>query len=319
VGIEDIDNDQGLQVRLTWQFSGYDVAGSPDPIYNYGVYRQISPPAGGVAPAEAVAAPDGIAATPAGWDFVALVPATAENEYSVVVPTLADSSIVDGQHYSTFFVRALTASPATYYDSPPDSGYSVDNLEPAPPAGFLVAYNGSANYLEWEPSEDGDFDYFRVYRSTDPNFTPGPGNLVYATSANSWNDLGGSGGDYYQVTVVDFAGNESDPATAQTATGVDGSSAPMAYALGGAVPNPFNPSTAITYNVPGGGGPVEIAVYDVTGRRVRTLVSGTTPPGTHRTQWDGRDDRGTRVSSGVYFYRMTAGSFHDTRKMVLLK
>jgi flagellar hook assembly protein FlgD len=64
---------------------------------------------------------------------------------------------------------------------------------------------------------------------------------------------------------------------------------------------------------------VNIAVYDVAGRLVRELVNEPRDAGSWSVQWNGEDSRGQRVASGVYFYRMRAGSFVDTKKMVLLK
>jgi len=95
--------------------------------------------------------------------------------------------------------------------------------------------------------------------------------------------------------------------------------APSAFALHQCAPNPFNPSTTIRYDVPRNGERVSIAVFDVAGRRIRTLVDDVQPAGTRSTSWDGRDERGQQVASGVYFYRMIAGQFVQTRKMVLLK
>lgn len=94
--------------------------------------------------------------------------------------------------------------------------------------------------------------------------------------------------------------------------------------LGQNYPNPFNPSTKIEYWVPEGAkagerSPVSVVVYDVRGARVKTLVSGSKSAGHYVAQWDGHDDRGTPVGSGIYFYRMTTGSFSAVRKMVLLK
>lgn len=94
--------------------------------------------------------------------------------------------------------------------------------------------------------------------------------------------------------------------------------------LGQNYPNPFNPTTRIEYWVPEGmkageRANVSVTVYDVRGARVRSLVSGTKNAGHYVAQWDGRDDRGTPVSSGLYFYRMTVAGFSGTRKMVLLK
>jgi parallel beta-helix repeat protein len=86
-------------------------------------------------------------------------------------------------------------------------------------------------------------------------------------------------------------------------------------------PNPFNPTTTIEYAIPASAAsvPVNVSVYDVTGRLVRTLVDRTESAGFHSVVWDGRDARGAPVASGVYFYRIVAGGFHADRKMVLLK
>ncbi|MDH4038862.1 MAG: T9SS type A sorting domain-containing protein [Candidatus Krumholzibacteria bacterium] len=84
------------------------------------------------------------------------------------------------------------------------------------------------------------------------------------------------------------------------------------------VPNPFNPSTTIAYSL-ASNADVALAIFDVTGARVKTLVSGRENTGVHRVAWDGTNDRGARVSSGVYFYRLIAGSFKSTKKMVLLR
>ena len=83
-------------------------------------------------------------------------------------------------------------------------------------------------------------------------------------------------------------------------------------------PNPFNPTTIIRFVVPGTD-PVHLAVFDVKGRQVRTLVSGGVSPGPHEVQWDGTNDHGAGVSSGVYFYRIVSGNWYQTKKMVLIK
>jgi len=94
---------------------------------------------------------------------------------------------------------------------------------------------------------------------------------------------------------------------------------PAVFGLAQNFPNPFNPSTVICYDVPVGGGRVSLRIYDVGGRLVRTLVDGVETAGRKAVTWRGRDNRGQRVSTGVYFYRMTAPGFEKTRKMVLLK
>jgi len=83
-------------------------------------------------------------------------------------------------------------------------------------------------------------------------------------------------------------------------------------------PNPFNASTAITFTLPKSAR-AELAVYSVTGQLVRTLASGPMTAGAHTATWDGRDDSGRAVSSGVYISRLTSGTHTATGRMVLLK
>ena len=83
-------------------------------------------------------------------------------------------------------------------------------------------------------------------------------------------------------------------------------------------PNPFNPVTEIRFELPRDES-VTLSIYDVRGRLVRTLVGGARPAGLHRTRWDGRDERGIPVASGVYLYRLQAGEKAIVRKMVLMK
>lgn len=93
---------------------------------------------------------------------------------------------------------------------------------------------------------------------------------------------------------------------------------PHKNALLPAYPNPFNPETTIRYDL-ASRTHVSLRVYDVNGAVVRTLVDDVKAAGSYSLTWNGRDDHGSPVSSGVYFYRITAGSFQDVRKMTLLK
>jgi hypothetical protein len=83
-------------------------------------------------------------------------------------------------------------------------------------------------------------------------------------------------------------------------------------------PNPFNPDTKIEFDLPATT-EVSLHIYDVAGRRIRTLMSRTMEVGPHSVMWDGRNDRGHRVSSGIYFCRLRAEKRTPTRTMVLLK
>ncbi len=84
------------------------------------------------------------------------------------------------------------------------------------------------------------------------------------------------------------------------------------------VPNPFNPSTIIRYEL-GVAGPVELNVYDMAGRLVDNVYSGQETQGRHEHQWQGRDEAGRPVATGVYVYRLRAGSVSETKRMTLAK
>ncbi|MDF1545541.1 MAG: T9SS type A sorting domain-containing protein, partial [bacterium] len=83
-------------------------------------------------------------------------------------------------------------------------------------------------------------------------------------------------------------------------------------------PNPFNPSTTIEYSVRDAGH-VELAVFDLSGRRTTTLVNESKSAGLYAATWDGSDGSGHPAASGVYFYRIQAGDYTETKKMILVK
>ena len=109
-----------------------------------------------------------------------------------------------------------------------------------------------------------------------------------------------------EVLAPVFVATEPDPAV------------PPPFTLRPNYPNPFNPTTEIRFDL-SRPGPVRLAVYDLLGREVRTLVDGFRAAGAHAVVWDGRSDAGETVASGVYLYRMEAGGFTESRMMVLMK
>ena len=92
----------------------------------------------------------------------------------------------------------------------------------------------------------------------------------------------------------------------------------LSYGLEQNVPNPFNPTTTIKYAL-AGDGPVRLTIYDVSGARVRELVNERQRADVYRVVWDGTNDHGERVASGMYFYKLVADKYTQTRKMMLLK
>jgi hypothetical protein len=93
---------------------------------------------------------------------------------------------------------------------------------------------------------------------------------------------------------------------------------PRAVSLAQNHPNPFNPQTVIVFSLPRSQD-ASLRIYDVQGKLVRTLVQGLQAAGRHEVTWQGRDDRGGAVASGLYFYRLTTDAGDLVRKMTLLK
>ncbi|MEI7907305.1 MAG: T9SS type A sorting domain-containing protein, partial [Bacteroidota bacterium] len=93
---------------------------------------------------------------------------------------------------------------------------------------------------------------------------------------------------------------------------------PLTFALDQNFPNPFNPTTMIRFALPKES-KVSLKVYDVIGREVRTLVNGDLAAGINTVEWNGRNNLGQAVASGMYLYRIQAGTFVSTKKMMLLK
>lgn len=109
--------------------------------------------------------------------------------------------------------------------------------------------------------------------------------------------------------------------TTDEAAGVDQEAGlqPVRTGLLGVAPNPFNPRTSIKYAIAPGEGTVHLSIHDATGRVVRTLVDGPVAVGRHEVIWDGRDDRGRVLSTGVYFARIRAKGVAQSEKLLLVK
>ena len=210
VSVGDVGNDQGGKVRIKWSASPYDSLGSSKPILAYAIWRRIDPlPLAMEGFASSGASGYAMFMYPPGeWDYVTSVPACCEKTYSTLVPTLADSTILHGMYYSAFFVRALTATPGVYFDSPVDSGYSVDNVAPAQPAGLRGAQVANGLALTWAPSTDPDFSHFVLSKGMYEN-DPAPAVLATLTGTSyvdeTWTPEGNT--YYYILSAVDRSGN----------------------------------------------------------------------------------------------------------------
>lgn len=332
LSVEDMPNDQGRQVRIRFDRSSLDVGARTRTVLQYEAFRRIDalPAPGANLPAEPAGVASGIpplnplapsGALVAGWEFVGAIPAHAEAEYTLLAPTAADSTAGSGIVWSVFFVRAATDDPGIFLDSARDSGYSTDDLAPNAPQGFAVTGvtpQGDVD-LAWDVSQDSDFRFFSLYRSTEPDFVPGEDNRIATVIETSYTDPGASQVGlqlYYKLTATDFAGNEGTPSQASVAiTGASGH--PAAYRLHACVPNPVRTAAAIGFELPVAGR-VRLRIFDASGRIVRHALGDVSlPAGGHRWIWDRRDDHGRRVGAGLYLYRLDTAVGPFSRKAVV--
>ena len=129
---------------------------------------------------------------------------------------------------------------------------------------------------------------------------------------------------YWLVEALDSDGfivgsNNNTPNAIIVGTlAIDGADIPEVFALHQNYPNPFNPITTLRYDLPEHSY-VNVTVYDMLGREIRTLVNTTQDAGFKSVIWDATNDYGKPVSAGVYLYKIQAGEFVQTKKMVLLK
>ena len=331
--VTDYPDDQGRKVQITIRRSSLDTSESPVSITQYEIFRKIDQLLSESAddnetpshPApkyktSTIDPPNRRYPLIEGWEYIGAVTANHDPEYIVTVPTLSDSTASRGMYWSTFFVRAATEVPTNYYDSCPDSGYSIDNIPPSAPGSFTVIYvEGSGNVLTWSLCTDEDFMYFRIYRGKSDDFIPFGGNLVRSTIDTTWTDPIPEGYRYqYKITTVDYAGNESDSRSSAIATDADVPSIPGSFALYQNVPNPFNPTTHISFDIPRRTW-AKLVIYNINGRCLRILLDDIVDPGRKEIVWDGTDGFGRKVASGIYFYRLETANFTESKKMVLIR
>jgi len=255
------------------------------------------------------------------WQYITSLPSHGLAHYSYACPTLADST-PQGIPWRYFFITAATGNPEIYWDSPPDSGYSVDNIAPSTPANAVLAplANGRIR-LSWTlDGTDPDVSHYAVYRSATSGFPVRDSTRLQMTTDSTIVDSSTSVGNkyFYRITTVDVHGNESIPTpelgiTVTALPGVSEMNLPDEFGLSQNYPNPFNPSTIIRYALPYKSN-VSLTVFNTLGQQVAQLANGDMEAGYHQVQFDGNG-----LSSGVYFYRIHAGDFVETKRLILLK
>jgi len=182
----------------------------------------------------------------------------------------------------------------------------------------LGANPATAQNLVWEPTNGpcgGTVHALAIDKMNEYIFAAVP-------NLNSWHKL--FEGDIYALAFNDsdhiFMGTADGLFRAQLTTNVKESVSemPRAFALTQNHPNPFNSSTTIKYELPQAV-EVQLAIWDLTGRRVRTLVQQQQPAGQYEVIWDGRNEQGEAIASGLYNYQLRAGTFTQARRMALVR
>lgn len=339
--IKDVKADQGGFVRLAWNASYLDA----DPGYeiaSYWIWRQTPASVASAAVATggawledsgdraafAAHASDGggkprrwfrhaeSAAANYAWEFVVSQPSNGSLQYSYVAPTASDS--IAGYNPSTvYMVEARGTATGAFWDSAPDSGYSVDNLPPSAPAPFSVSYSAGSSSLSWGPSLEPDFGLYRIYRGAITSFVPGPETFVAEVTDPGYVDSPGRA-LYYRVCAFDVHGNPSCTTAQAGAPVVDVGDTPTAgdLSLSPVVPNPADEVVQFQFTLPRGAR-ASLVIYDVAGRMQRTLFSGTLPAGRHVGRWDLRDGSGSPVRAGLYFVRLEAENRHLNQRILV--
>lgn len=258
-----------------------------------------------------------------GWIHVDDVNAMQFSEYGYVAPSFGDSTEA-GIIWTDLMVLAHAYEGSDYWASEVISGYSIDNLAPGAPLALMAEGDDADVELVWSPSgyHDEDLGTYNVYRSDVQGFVADETTFVGAATDTIFTDVDpGATTWYYLVAGEDVHGNEglpSNEASVTLGTGVAGPVIPFRFALLGNFPNPFNPTTRIMFDLPEAA-IVELGIYTASGRRVATLIDGAVEAGRRNVIWNGRDDRGMSVPSGIYFVRVTKEGEILSHKMVLLK
>jgi hypothetical protein len=233
-----------------------------------------------------------------------------------------DGSAADSTFYSTY-LHAQYVSDSSNTDK--TRGISGDPITGSPSkmsVNFTGAYGGAGNQTAPDvispiPPAETILEYYRVHTGAALRYEDEAtgSRLVYL--AFGFEGIAGlaedSAAELMEAILKWLAGRETPVEEVLMESIV-----PKAYALSQNYPNPFNPQTRIKYELPHAG-KVVLKVYNIVGQEICTLVDEVKPAGLFNVDWDGRDNTGHRVASGVYLYRLVVQGFVQTRKMLLLQ
>ena len=253
------------------------------------------------------------------WVGLTSIGAYASEMYVVEATTLSDSTS-ESNAMTTY--RVVANMDEGNFESDPASGYSVDNIAPMMVTGLNAEVADGMVMLSWGHSDANDFSHYMIYYSAVAGFIPSEETMIGIHSLPSFeHNVEEIGDHYYIVSAVDMNENESEYSEAVNVTLltlVDVHGLPETFALHQNYPNPFNPNTTIRFDLPEASN-VSLAIYDMMGREVTSLINSQIDAGYHFIQWDGSNNHGSFVAAGVYIYTIQAGKYRAINKMIYLK
>lgn len=330
ISVTDIPGDEGLKVRVQWQYSIFDPPDANGTIKDYHLFRKVNDTTGlreiAINSAdinkynnlqnEIIIEGDEY------WDYITTVPAVSPrpfSNYSFTAPTLQD------QIPFTFKVAAVskTAGQPVLWGNE-GTGISTDNIAPEF-TNFSVSPGTNSISINWQFNSNlyTDVRDVKIYRGMFDRFAPvGENTLTTVNPAlGVFTDEQITPGEtyYYMLSISDFSENTTYTSilNSSVTSVLEENILPEEFSLKQNYPNPFNPSTVIEFSLPTAG-EISLKVYNILGIEITQLAGGSYSPGDYKISFDVNSLNGG-LPSGIYFYTLTAGGFSETKKLMLLK
>ncbi len=219
-----------------------------------------------------------------------------------------DGNGLDAGDYE-YYVTAVYSDPAGV--SEPSNLENVTITLPAP-INVTATSNWPNILIQWSaPVNFRAIESYNIY-----DF----GSLLTSTTATFYLHANAVPGNHnYNIACVFTGGYEGEWSEDVSVTDADLTSIPIVTSLNGNYPNPFNPTTEISFSTTNTHESTRIEIYNLKGQKIKTLINEVLPAANHSVIWNGTDEFGKSISSGVYLYKMQSGEYQKTRKMILLR
>ncbi|MDP2303107.1 MAG: FlgD immunoglobulin-like domain containing protein [Ignavibacteria bacterium] len=255
-----------------------------------------------------------IALPPVGLDSISVTQITALNDLTIRKAyfnyRLIYGDASHGMHNAKFTVNVLTKSIL-----------AIGGIIPVELTSFEAVQNNDMVTLKWETATETNNKGFEIEKNTGNGWSKigyiaGKGTSTELNRYTYSDDLSNmdAAAISYRLRQVDLDGT----AHYSKVVNVDFTPSPKEFALNQNYPNPFNPTTTISFTVPKQDR-VKVVIYDAMGSIVNEIMNDVVPAGKHQITWNGVDGNGSKVASGIYFYRLESSTTTLTKKMILMK